>query len=158
MPAKSSRFLKWTLTLAPVLLFVIAAKKLNQDPPVNTAQTAPDASDAALVTRFVRAPWRDVVSAAQSALGAQKTYGRAWKTGQNSIAGALPGEKLREELHAQVPVLVFTDDLIVTLSEQESGEIRVDCGSKSRIGRGDFGENRRHVLQFLGAFDEELAR
>lgn len=154
--AKIGRAPKWVLALAPLVVLAVAAKMLNQNPPVNSAQTSPDASDAALRTRFVEAPWRDVVSAAQQALSSQKTYGRAWKVGQNSIAGAAPGEKLREELRAQVPVIVFSDDLIVTVSEAEPGQIRVDCASKARIGQGDFGENRRHVLQFLRAFDEAI--
>jgi uncharacterized protein (DUF1499 family) len=34
--------------------------------------------------------------------------------------------------------------------------VRVDCRSASRIGNGDFGENRRHALQFLAALDEKL--
>ena len=144
--------------LAPLVAVALVSKFLNQNPPVNVAQTSPDSAEMELRTRLLRAPWREVVSAAQRALGSQKTYGRAWKSGQSSIAGAGPGQKLREELRAQVPVLVFTDDLTVSISEEESGEIRVDCGSKSRIGRGDFGENRRHVLQFLRAFDAEMAK
>lgn len=150
---KLARAPKWAFVVAPLIVFAFAAKTLNQNPPVNAAQTSPDASDAALRTRFVDAPWRDVVNAAQQALASQKTYGRAWKIGQNSIAGAAPGEKLRQELRAQVPVIVFTDDVTVTLSEAENGQIRLDCASKARIGQGDFGENRRHVLQFLSAFD-----
>ncbi len=144
---------RWVLGLAPLVLLIVAAKMLNQNPPVKAAQTSPDAADPALRTRFVKAPWREVVSAAQGVLAAQKTYGRAWKPGQNSIAGAAPGQKMRQELRAQVPVIVFTDDLTVTLTETENGEIRVDCAAKSRVGQGDFGENRRHVLQFLRAFD-----
>ncbi len=158
MSLKPSRAPKWALFLTPILVIAIISKKLNQNPPVSSAQTAPDSPDSALQTRFVDVPWSEAVSAAQSALSAQKTYGRWWKTGQNTIAGALPGQQLREELHAQVPVLFFTDDLVVTLSEQEDGKIRVDCTSKARIGRGDFGENRRHVMQFLRAYDEKLAR
>ncbi len=157
MSPKLSRTPKWALYLAPLVVLAVAAKLLNQNPPVSAAQTAPDAPEAELRTRFVGAPWSEVVSAAQSALNSQKTYGRAWKTGQNSIVGAAPGAKMREELQAQVPVLLFTDDLTVSLSEQDGGKIRVDCASKARIGRGDFGENRRHVLQFLRAFDEKLA-
>ena len=156
MPSKLSRVAKWTLYLAPLVAFLAAAKLLNQNPPVSEAQTSPDASEPLLRTRFSKAPWSVVVSAAQNALASQRTYGRAWKTGQSSISGAEPGARLREELRVQVPVLLFTDDLVVTLSEQKDGEIRVDCASKSRIGRGDFGENRRHILQFFRAFDANL--
>ncbi len=155
MIGKNSRVPHWILWVTPLLIFAIAGKILNQNPPVNASQTSPDA-EAPLRTRFYPAPWSRVVEAAQSALSAQKTYGRAWKVGQSSITGAEPGAKLRETLRAQVPVVVFTDDLEVTLSEQEDGQIRVDCESKSRIGKGDFGENKRHVTQFLRSLDANL--
>ena len=156
MIAKTTGVSKWIWWLSPLLVLVVASKLLNQNPPVSGAQTSPDSKDLALKTRFYNAPWNVVVDAAQSAFAAQKTYGRAWKRGKNSIAGAEPGAKLREVLRAQVPVILFTDDLEVTLSESDNGQIRVDCASKSRIGRGDFGENRRHIIQFLRALDEKL--
>ena len=157
MNRKLSGASKWALWISPLLVLVVAAKIFNQNPPVNAAQTSLEGEDAELKTRFYRAHWREVVDAAQSAIRAQKTYGRAWKSGANSIEGAAPGEKLRETLRAQVPVLVFTDDLEVTISETDDERIRLDCASKSRIGRGDFGENRRHILQFLSALDEKLS-
>lgn len=147
---------KWLLLAAPLVLLVVAAKLLNQNPPVNVAQTSPDHEDTSLRSRFYTAPWNEVVSAVHDALVAQHTYGRAWKLGQSSISGAEPGAHLVEVLRAEVPVLVFTDDFEVTLREEEGGRVRVDCHSASRIGKGDFGENRRHVLQFLAALDERL--
>ncbi len=158
MTGKISRVPKWIVWLSPLVILVVAAKFLNQNPPVSAAQTSFESEEVALKTRFYDAPWRDVVDATQSVLAAQKTYWRAWKTGSSSIGGAAPGAKLHETLRAQVPVILFTDDLEVTLSETDGGQIQVDCASKSRIGRGDFGENRRHIIQFLGALDEKLAR
>ncbi|PQV63256.1 Protein of unknown function (DUF1499) [Abditibacterium utsteinense] len=153
---KKSGVPKWVWWISPLIVVGVAAKLLNQNPPVNAAQTSPESADAALRTRIYHAPWNAVVDAAQSVLKSQKTYGRAWRSGQNSIKGAEPGAKLRETLRVQVPVFVFTDDLEVTISEAEDGQIRVDCASKARIGRGDFGENRRHVVQFLRALDVQL--
>jgi hypothetical protein len=152
----SSHWPRWALWALPVLLLVVAAKVLNPNPPVSAVETSPDADDAELKTRFYSASWSEGVSAAQRVLHQQRTYGRAWKMGRNSIAGAKPGEKLVETLRAHVPVVIFTDDLEVVLSEEDTNRIRVDVKSKSRIGRGDFGENRRHVVQFLAALDRKL--
>jgi uncharacterized protein (DUF1499 family) len=50
---------------------------------------------------------------------------------------------------------VITDDLEVY--NKESGkEITIDAKSNSRVGRSDFGENARHIRQFLTALDEKL--
>lgn len=152
----SSHRLRWALWVLPLLLLAGAARRLNSDPPANSVETSPDADDAALKTRFYRASWSEGVGAAQRVLSKQRTYGRAWKMGVNSISGTAPGEKLVEMLRAQVPVVVFTDDLEVVLREEDEGRIRVDVKSKSRLGRGDFGENRRHVTQFLAALDRKL--
>ncbi len=152
----SSHWPRWAFWVLPLLLLVVAAKWLNPNPPVSAVETSPDADDAELKTRFYRASWSEGVSAAQRVLHQQRTYGRAWKMGRNSITGTRPGEKLVEVLRAQVPVVIFTDDLEVTLREEDEGHIRVDVKSKSRIGRGDFGENRRHVVQFLAALDRKL--
>jgi uncharacterized protein (DUF1499 family) len=60
----------------------------------------------------------------------------------------------------EVPVAglgLFIDDLKVMLSE-EDGVTRVDAQSQSRVGRGDLGENRRHVVQLFTVLDQKLER
>lgn len=151
----SRKVARTALYLSPLLAFLVAAKLLNTDPPTNSAHTSPE-SDEALRTRFYQVAWNDAVGAAQKTLTSGRTYGRAWKTGPSSIAGAEPSAHLTEILRAQVPVLLFTDDLEVTLRDENDGRIRVDVRSASRIGRGDFGENRRHIAQFLRALDAQL--
>lgn len=59
---------------------------------------------------------------------------------------------------AEVPVARmdwFSDDLKVTLSEA-NGTTTVNVQSQSRVGRGDLGENRRHVVQLFTVLDEQL--
>ncbi len=61
-------------------------------------------------------------------------------------------------LEAEVPVAQmgwFLDDLKVTLSEA-NGTTTVNVQSQSRVGRGDLGENRRHVVQLFTVLDEKL--
>jgi uncharacterized protein (DUF1499 family) len=43
----------------------------------------------------------------------------------------------------------------VTLSEA-NGTTTVNVQSQSRVGRGDLGENRRHVVQLFTVLDEKL--
>jgi uncharacterized protein (DUF1499 family) len=51
----------------------------------------------------------------------------------------------------------FIDDLKVTLSD-ENGNTIVNAHSQSRVGRGDLGENRRHVVQLFTVLDQKLER
>lgn len=68
---------------------------------------------------------------------------------------ALVSNPGHDTLHAEVPVLTFTDDLTVTLSSNNK-ETTVNVRSASRVGKGDFGENRRHIIQLLTALDQRL--
>lgn len=63
----------------------------------------------------------------------------------------------QEPFAVEVPVAGgwFTDDLRVLLAEQDQQTV-VNVHSRSRVGRGDLGENRRHVLQFFIALEQQL--
>ena len=148
--------LRWALYLSPLLALVVAAKFLNTNPPTNSAQTSPDASDPLLRSRIYRASWTDAVSVCEQTLNEQRSYFRPWKHGRNSVSGTAPGAQLVEVLRAEVPVFFFTDDFEVTLRDEGGGQIRVDARSTARLGKGDFGENKRHVLQFLKDLDEKM--
>jgi uncharacterized protein (DUF1499 family) len=63
-------------------------------------------------------------------------------------------------LEAEVPVARmgwFLDDFKVTLTEA-NGTTTVNAQSQSRVGRGDLGENRRHVVQLFTVLDPTLER
>lgn len=120
--------------------------------PTNIAQTRLDHSDAAMRTRVYRAPLAHVAAVVKLAIPTLKTYGRAWKLKEARADG--DGYVLR----AQVPVIVFSDALEVTIREDKPRHVRLDVRSASRVGRSDLGENRRHVIQLLRAVDKQLAR
>lgn len=68
-----------------------------------------------------------------------------------------------QSFDVEVPVTggVFTDDLRVTLTEEASADESqtvtvVHVVSRSRVGRGDLGENRRHIVQLLTALDQRI--
>ncbi|HEX8551231.1 MAG TPA: DUF1499 domain-containing protein [Abditibacteriaceae bacterium] len=132
----------WILPVVTLVLFM--AKRAGFLEPTNICQTRPDHAEVALRTRIYKASEAAVRAAALAAIKEQKTYLRSWK-----VVASEP------DIHIEVPVLVFTDDLFLTLQAQESGT-RVDIRSASRVGRGDFGENRRHVLQLLHTLDAQF--
>jgi hypothetical protein len=71
-----------------------------------------------------------------------RTYGRFWK-----LSGATS-----HTISADVPVLIFTDDLTVMLREEDNG-VLVDVKSHSCVGKSDLGENQRHIAQLLNALE-----
>jgi uncharacterized protein (DUF1499 family) len=144
---------KWALLIAVVAAFLVVAKLTNTNPPTNRATTSPGHEDEALRSRFYEAPLSRVITAAQTTLQSQRTYGRSWK-----ITGYDSSTVDSQQIHVEVPVLVFTDDLTVSIKQGSDGHTRVDCVSASRLGSGDFGENKRHVAQFLDALDLLLMR
>ena len=137
--------------LVPVGAILGASFLLNTNPPTNRAQTANDAPRE-LQPRVYRASLNVVRDAAREAILEQKTFGRDWEliyTGRADENAAL------RRLDVEVPVLFFTDDLVVTLETVKNGT-RVNVASQSRVGKGDFRMNRRHVTQFLAALDAQM--
>jgi len=76
-----------------------------------------------------------------------RTYGRSWKLIESSS----------RFVKVEVPVLFFTDDLTIILQEDDAG-VLLRVASKSRVGKGDLGENQRHIRQLLAALDKRLLR
>jgi uncharacterized protein (DUF1499 family) len=58
-------------------------------------------------------------------------------------------------IHATTKVVGFTDDVFVSVQPEGAGT-RVDMRSQSRVGKGDFGENRRHIAWLLESLDGSL--
>ena len=85
----------------------------------------------------------------------QKTWFRPWRIAPQ---GAATAGAPHHDFAVEVPVLLFTDDLTVHIDTDDKGKTRVNVESKSRVGRGDFGENRRHIAQFLRALDQTLIK
>lgn len=141
-PSKKRRF--WLLPLA--LLALPIALKLLGVKPVNRATTSPDSADASLRTRFYAAPPDQLRGQVLAAVPTLSTYGQAWRVMAEDESN--PGV-----VRCQVPVLVFTDDLVVTIEPHAEGS-RVDVTSAARVGQGDMGENARHIRQLLSALDK----
>lgn len=125
--------------------------------PTNIAETALDHQEKALQTR--RYPLRGDLKQMRAAVEkiipniSTSIWGGKWKLAP-SQTGDSTDEK--EIVRAEVPVVIFTDDLWVEL-KQEGGEVVVNAHSNSRVGKSDLGENRRHLLQLLAEIDKQFA-
>ncbi len=150
-PRYKKMFLWLLLALVPAAAAVLAIRN-----PGNVAQTRPDHPDPALRTR--RYPRRGDPAALRRAIEESmlglSTYGRSWRVvGTTPAAEASGGFTIR----AEVPVLLYTDDLAVQVRpDLTKGWWLVDVTSRSRVGKSDLGENRRHVVQLLRLLDEQL--
>jgi uncharacterized protein (DUF1499 family) len=136
----------WLLPAAALGIFV--SKRAGLLEPVNYCETSPNATEASLRTRVYAASPEKVRAVVLAAIAKQNSYGRSWHV-------VAEREDTSFAVRVEVPVLVFTDDLTITVSPHERGS-RLDVHSQARVGRGDFGENRRHVLQILFALDAAL--
>ncbi|MBS1796104.1 MAG: DUF1499 domain-containing protein [Acidobacteria bacterium] len=116
--------------------------------PTNIAETAADQADESLRTRHYRTDLKTFAAEAARIVPTISTYGRNWR-----LAGSDAAEN-EVVVRAEVPVVVFTDDLRITARREPAGDgVVVDVHSNSRVGKSDFGENRRHLRQLLDALD-----
>ncbi|MEZ5428437.1 MAG: DUF1499 domain-containing protein [Pyrinomonadaceae bacterium] len=117
--------------------------------PDNIAETALDGGNKDLKTRFYKTDLAEAAKRVKEIIPTISTWGANWKLAEDRIEGD------SAVIRAEVPVVVFTDDLEVRI-KQEKDQVRVDVRSASRVGKSDFGENRRHVVQILDAMDQKL--
>lgn len=158
---KTYKMIGLAVGAAVVGLFVTLAV-LN---PNNYFETSEDAADY-LQTRHYDMPEKSLdgandhyrkpyaVQEIERILSEQKTYGRSWKVVQTLT------EKDSAIIRAEVPVLIFTNDLEVRIQFAPAENVNssrrkatVNIRSASRIASSDLGENRRHVKQLLDEFD-----
>jgi uncharacterized protein (DUF1499 family) len=143
MPSKS----KVVLILVPLALGGVALAVLGALNPTNLTQTQPDHADARLRTRRYRCSLQTARETILATIPSLQSYGASWRviSSESNV------------VRAEVPVLMFTDDIVVTVNAEQGGVV-LDVRSAARMGKSDMGENRRHVLQLLAALDEKLAQ
>jgi uncharacterized protein (DUF1499 family) len=121
--------------------------------PNNVAETSFDAKEEALRPRRYKTDLQSFVAETEKIIPALSTYGKNWRLISTSTSGN------SAVLKTEVPVVVFTDDLEIKADfDDEKGEAIVNVHSNSRVGKSDFGENRRHVLQILEALDKKFGK
>ena len=140
---------KKTLLWLGALAIPIGAAMLSNLKMTNVAETAPGHEDKSLLTRSYKVSGDLAVIKAkiEAAIAELSTYGRSWKVTNSRREGD------SAIINVEVPVVIFTDDLRVEFSQADD-EIILNIRSASRVGKGDFGENRRHILHLLEKLDE----
>jgi len=119
--------------------------------PTNIAGTAPEHAEAVLRTRSYKTDLKTFRAETEKIIPTLSTWGRNWRliSAEENETSAL--------IKAEVPVVVFTDDLQIKAEKSIDG-IVVNVHSNSRVGKSDLGENRRHLLQILEALDAKFGK
>ena len=121
--------------------------------PTNIAETAPNHEEEKLRSRHYKTDLKTFAAETQKIIPTLSTWGGNWKYVSTDA------QENSALIKAEVPVVVFTDDLAVKAEKDAAdGVIVVNIRSNSRVGKSDFGENRRHVLQILEALDAKFSR
>ena len=124
--------------------------------PTNIAETASDHAEAVLQTRRygIKGDLKQMRRVVEGIVPNIST--QIWG-GKSKLAAPQAGDSAEnlEIVRAEIPVVIFTDDLRIELKEV-GNEVLVNARSNSRTGKSDFGENRRHLLQLLAALDREF--
>jgi hypothetical protein len=82
------------------------------------------------------------------------TYSLHWKLVSSECN---PNKNSPYIIRAEVPVFFFTDDLEIRMHPSaDSTKLNIDISSKSRIGKNDFGENRRHIVELFDAIESHF--
>lgn len=117
-------------------------KRLGTYLTTNVAETRPDHAFPELRERSFSVPASELYARALEAVG--------------SLGWRLVGEdaqNLRLQAVVETPLLRFRDDVQVEVRPAGAGEARLYLRSASRVGRGDFGANTRHVLDLYRALE-----
>lgn len=118
--------------------------------PDNIAETSLDGGNKNLKTRVYQTDLIMAEKAVREIIPTLSTWGGKWK-----IVGESESADKGKIIKAEIPVVVFTDDLEVYI-KQNQDKVSIDAKSNSRVGKSDFGENARHVRQLLDALDEKF--
>ncbi|WP_158264819.1 DUF1499 domain-containing protein [Blastopirellula marina] len=138
-----------------LLLFVgamaITVDDWSRDLSTNVAETDPSASDPLL--RPLKRP--GTLDCAQQVLEQQIAQIPRWTLGP--IDGS--GEEVIVHATRKTPLWGFVDDIRVTIALVEAEQIEISVYSKSRLGKGDLGQNPRNIKELTSRLQEvnELA-
>nr|CAA9290097.1 hypothetical protein AVDCRST_MAG63-4270 [uncultured Armatimonadetes bacterium] len=144
-----SRYARAALALLALCAFIplILPRPWRTTNDVTTGRSReyPDLQD-----RHYAAPLRETLAAAEAA--ARDI--RRWRVVRTDTTA----HTLHVEIRTAIPL--FTDELTARVAPEGPGHrhSRVNIRSRSRIGRGDLGENARHIRALQRAMDARLPR
>lgn len=112
----------------------------------NIYVTAPDNPEAFFRPRKYARPKEEVAGAAQELLGSLTR----WKV--------VEYRENQGRIHAThtTRLLRFVDDVNIYVVQGLDGTTKLEVVSQSRVGKGDFGQNKRNIREFLARLDSVL--
>lgn len=113
---------------------------------VNDVTTGESAAYPALRSRVYYAEVAAAMTAAEQALRRLPRWTLVTRDSENDAL----------EAEVRTPILSFTDDVTVYLFSLGHGQTRVTIRSRSRLGRGDWGQNAAHIRELQSAMDDRL--
>lgn len=132
-----------TLAIGVALVLFTQVEDWSRDLRINVAATSDDSPDERL--RPLRAPLAPAELADRVELAAGKLPG--W-TLESRLA---EGKAIRLHFVRTTPLLRFKDDIRVTIEPQSDGGSLLQAESRSRVGKGDLGQNPRNLRELVTA-------
>ena len=135
------------LIALPVIVVVVQVDDFDRDLTANWAETSWAADDSLLRPISVVQPMEDVVAAIKSAADALARWelvGEQADTASTILEYVYTSRLFR-----------FKDDIAVRVEDQETSRL-ITATSRSRVGKGDLGQNPRNLRALLGAVRERL--
>jgi uncharacterized protein (DUF1499 family) len=132
-----------TLAIGVALVLWFQVEDWSRDLRTNVAATSDDSADERL--RPLRAPLGATEFADRVEFAAGKLKG--WTLESRNVEG----EVVRLHLVRTTPLLRFKDDIRVTIEPQPGGGSVLQAESRSRVGKGDLGQNPRNLRDLLAA-------
>lgn len=130
------------------LVLIVGAVAFASWPRINDVETGRTPEYPDLQVKEYAAAEAEVLSAAKRAV---EQLPRWSYVGSGRGPG---GSELRAT--ATTRLLRFVDDVTVRV-RSEGGRTRVSVRSRSRVGKGDFGQNARNIRTFLAELDRQVA-
>ena len=138
-----------TLIVAALVVAGAAAYAVTTWPMINDVETGKTPEYPDLQPRSYPQGEETVLKAARAVL--ERVDGFSFVA-----AGSGPGGSEIQAVHT-TKVFRFKDDVTIRIKRQ-GGTTRVSVRSKSRVGKGDLGQNARTIRQFLAELDAQLKR
>lgn len=113
-------------------------------PPINDVTTGETSQYADIVPRVYATPRRVVYQRVLDVLEEGEKFGVVETSPERFV------------VEATCKSIFFTDDMTIRLRANGPGGTIVHVRSKSRVGKGDFGANARHIRRFFEALDGAL--
>lgn len=149
--------------LAPLVVMAFYVDDWSRDLTTNTAATSPEATDERLRPLDCGAPSDAVKTAAEAFAQANA----AWTLVQDNpeplpadspVLAQLGGARAATlHLVRKTGLMGYRDDIWLVLEATEAGGTRVHADSRSRLGKGDLGQNPRNLRELLAALEAAIS-